>query len=326
MSFEILGISSYVPEMVLTNHDLEKIVETSDEWITERTGIKERRIADENETTSDLAAKATLKLFKEISFNPSKIDAIIFATATPDNLIASTACSFQAKIGAEKAFAFDISAACPGFLYGLIIADGLLKNDSIEYVLVIGAETLSRYVDWLDRATCVLFGDGAGVTLLKKSESKNEKIISWNLGADGSLRDLLIMPAGGATMPFSKESLEKRLCYIKMKGREVFKNAVLKMQDSVEEVIREARIKPSEIDWLIPHQANIRIIEALRERLGLPENKVYVNINKYGNTSAASIPIALREMLDRKLIEKGQFVLMTSFGAGFTWGSILIRW
>lgn len=326
MSFEILGISSYVPKKVLTNYDLERIVETSDGWITERTGIKERRIADENETTSDLAAKAALKLFKEISFNPSKIDTIVFATATPDNLIASTACSFQAKIGARKAFAFDISAACPGFLYGLKIADGLLRSDDIEYVLVAGAETLSRYVDWLDRSTCVLFGDGAGIALLKKSVSENKKILSWNLGADGNLRDLLIMPAGGVTMPFSKNALDKRLCYIKMKGREVFKNAVLKMQDSVESIIRKAQIKPSEIDWFVPHQANIRIIEALRERLGLPQDKVYVNINRYGNTSAASIPIALREMLDRKLIQKGQLVLMTSFGAGFTWGSILIRW
>jgi 3-oxoacyl-[acyl-carrier-protein] synthase-3 len=326
MSFEILGISSYVPKKVLTNYDLERIVDTSDQWITERTGIKERRIADENETTSDLAAKAALKLFEEISFNPSKIDAIVFATATPDNLIASTACSFQAKIGARKAFAFDISAACPGFLYGLKIADGLLRSDDIEYVLLAGAETLSRYVDWLDRTTCVLFGDGAGVALLKRSTSFNKRILSWNLGADGNLRDLLIMPAGGIAMPFSKNALDKRLCYIKMKGREVFKNAVLKMQNSVEDVIRKAKIKSSEIDWFVPHQANIRIIEALRERLGLPKDKVYVNINKYGNTSAASIPIALREMLDRKLVKKGQLVLMTSFGAGFTWGSILIRW
>ncbi len=325
MSFEILGVSSYVPETVLTNFDLEKIVETSDEWITERSGIKERRIAEDGEVTSDLAAKAALKLFKEIDFNPLKIDAIIFATATPDNLIASTACNFQTKIGARNAFAFDISAACPGFLYALIIADSLLKNDRINYVIVVGAETLSRYVDWFDRSTCVLFGDGAGVILLKKQSKKN-KIIAWDLGSDGSLRELLIMPGGGVSFPFSLEALEKRMCYIKMKGREVFKNAVLKMQESTEKVIEMAKIKPSEIDWVIPHQANIRIIEALRERLGVPKEKVYVNIEKYGNTSAASIPIALREMLEKKLLKNGQIILMTSFGAGFTWGTVLMEW
>lgn len=324
MSFEILGISSYVPSNVITNYDLEKIVETSDEWITERTGIKERRIAEEEETTSDLAAKATKKLLNNLSFDPLKIDAIIFATATPDNLIASTACNLQIKIGARNAFAFDISAACPGFLYGLKIAEGLLKTEGINYVLVVGAETLSRYLDWTDRTTCVLFGDGAGVALLKKSNS--QKTITWDLGADGSLRDLLIMPAGGVKMPFSRYALEKRLCYIKMKGREVFKNAVLKMQESVEKVIKNAKINPSEIDWFIPHQANIRIIEALRERLGLPKEKVYVNIHKYGNTSAASIPIALEEMLEKNLLKKGQKVLLTSFGAGFTWASILMEW
>ncbi|MEO0276412.1 MAG: beta-ketoacyl-ACP synthase III [candidate division WOR-3 bacterium] len=325
MGFEIVGISSYVPETILTNFDLEKIVETSDEWITERTGIKERRIAKDDEVTSDLAAKATLKLFKEINFDPLKIDAIIFATATPDNLIASTACNFQTKIGAKNAFAFDISAACPGFLYGLIIADSFLRNDKINYVLVAGAETLSRYLDWLDRTTCVLFGDGAGIILLKKDNSKN-KIIAWDLGSDGSLRDLLIMPAGGVSFPFSLEALEKRMCYIKMKGREVFKNAVLKMQESTEKVIEMAKIKPSEIDWVIPHQANIRIIEALRERLNIPKEKVYVNIEKYGNTSAASIPIALSEMIEKGLLKKGQIILMTSFGAGFTWGTILMEW
>jgi len=326
MSFEIIGISSYVPEIVLTNKDLEKIVETSDEWITERTGIKERRIAKEEEVTSDLAAKAANKLFKEINFDPLKLDVIIFATATPDNLIASTACNFQTKIGANNAFAFDISAACPGFLYGLIIAEGLLKSEKINYVMVVGAETLSRYLDWLDRTTCVLFGDGAGLVLLKKENKSKNKIISWDLGSDGSLRELLIMPAGGVSFPFSKEALEKRMCYIKMKGREVFKNAVLKMQESSEKVIKMAKIKPSEIDWVIPHQANIRIIEALRERLGVPKEKVYVNIEKYGNTSAASIPIALREMVEKNLLKKGNIILLTSFGAGFTWGSILMEW
>ncbi|MEO0255651.1 MAG: beta-ketoacyl-ACP synthase III [candidate division WOR-3 bacterium] len=325
MGTEIISVGHYVPPFILSNFDLEKIVETSDEWITERTGIKERRIAEPGIATSDLAKEAALKALSKAGISPEKIEAIIVATATPDTYVVSTACHTQDKLGAKNAFAFDIWAACPGFIYGLKLAKGLINSGEINNCLVIGAETLSRFLDWEDRSTCVLFGDGAGAVLVTNSNSK-DKIIDVFLGSDGSLKDLLIMPAGGSLKPFSPEVFEKRECFIKMKGKEVFKNAVLKMEEAVDIILKRNKIKPEEIDFFVPHQANIRIIEALRERLNMPKEKVYVNIDKYGNTSAASIPIALSEMEEKNILKKGDLVLLVSFGAGFTWGSALIEW
>jgi 3-oxoacyl-[acyl-carrier-protein] synthase-3 len=325
MGIRIISVSHYVPDNILTNFDLEKIVDTSDAWITERTGIKERRIADPHQSTSDLAKEASLRALKKAGINPEDISTIIVATATPDTFVVSTACTLQDKIGAKNAYAFDIWAACPGFIYGLNVAKGLIESGSAHYVLVSGAETLSRFMDWEDRNTCVLFGDGAGVMILGKSE-KNSNILDIYLASDGSLRDLLIMPAGGATKPFTPEVYEKRECFVKMKGREVFKNAVVKMQESVDIILERNNLKPGELRWVVPHQANIRIIEALRERLKLPPEKVYVNIDKYGNTSAASIPIALSEMEERNMLNKGDLILLTAFGAGFTWGSAILVW
>ncbi|MEN3044197.1 MAG: beta-ketoacyl-ACP synthase III [Candidatus Hydrothermales bacterium] len=325
MATEIISVGHYVPQSMLSNFDLEKIVETSDEWITERTGIKERRIAEPGIATSDLAKEAANLALKRANLSPDDIDVLIVSTATPDTYVVSTACHTQDKIGARNAYAFDIWAACPGFIYGLKIAKSLINSGEAKTVLVIGAETLSRFVDWEDRATCVLFGDGAGAVIVGNSKN-DEKIIDVFLGSDGSLKDLLIMPAGGALKPFSPEVYYKRECYIKMKGREVFKNAVLKMEEAVDIILSRNNIKPEEINFFIPHQANIRIIEALRERLKLPNHKVYVNIEKYGNTSAASIPIALSEMEEKGLLKRGHLLLLVSFGAGFTWGSALIRW
>ncbi|MEO0295507.1 MAG: beta-ketoacyl-ACP synthase III [candidate division WOR-3 bacterium] len=325
MGTEIISVGHYVPPFILSNFDLEKIVETSDEWITERTGIKERRIAEPGIATSDLAKEAALKALSKAGISPEKIEAIIVATATPDTYVVSTACHTQDKLGAKNAFAFDIWAACPGFIYGLKLAKGLINSGEVKNCFVIGAETLSRFLDWEDRSTCVLFGDGAGAVLVTNTNSK-DKIIDVFLGSDGSLKDLLIMPAGGSLKPFSPEVFEKRECFIKMKGKEVFKNAVLKMEEAVDIILKRNKIKPEEIDFFVPHQANIRIIEALRERLNMPKEKVYVNIDKYGNTSAASIPIALSEMEEKNILKKGDLVLLVSFGAGFTWGSALIEW
>lgn len=315
-----------MPRKVVTNFDLEKMVDTSDEWIVERTGIKERHIAGRDEATSDLAFYAAKNAVDKAGLSPKDIDAIIVATATPDMFFPATACLLQDRLGARKVACMDIEAACPGFIYGLDIARGFLElRGNYKTVLVVGAETLSRIVDWNDRNTCVLFGDGAGAAVLIKDDSEYG-ILSSYLGGDGSLANLLYMPAGGTRLPASHETVEKRLHYVKMKGREVFKHAVLGMQESSMRTLKAAGVSPDEITWLIPHQANMRIIDATRERLGLPLEKVYVNIHKYGNTSAASIPIALAEMEEGNILKKGDMVLMVAFGAGFTWGATLVRW
>lgn len=326
MGVRIVGLGAYVPEKVLTNHDLEKMVDTSDEWIIERTGIRERRIASENEATSDLAYKASLMAIQKAGIKKEDIDMIIVATATPDMLFPATACLLQAKLGLKGIPCFDLEAACPGFIYALEVARGILNSDfEMKYILVVGAETLSRIVDFTDRNTCVLFGDGAGACILTKDDT-DKGLIATYLGGDGSLGDLLYLPAGGAKTPASLETVQNRLHYVKMKGREVFKHAVLMMQESVVKVLKKANLTPNDVDWLVPHQANWRIIDATRERLGMPWEKVYVNIEKYGNTSAASIPIALWEMEEKGLLRDGQIVLTVAFGAGFTWGANIIKW
>ncbi|MEO0094606.1 MAG: beta-ketoacyl-ACP synthase III [candidate division WOR-3 bacterium] len=320
----IAGLGIYVPEKILTNFDLEKIVDTSDEWIRTRSGIKERHIADENTATSDLAVIAAKKAIENAGIKPEDIDAVILGTATPDMLFPSTACLVQSQIGARQVMSFDISAGCSGFLYGLGIADSMIKN-GYDNILVIGAEALSKVMDFTDRATCVLFGDGAGAAIVKKSNDINRGIIATYFAADGSDWKLLYQPAGGSRIPASEESVKNRLHYIKMEGNEVFKLAVRAMIESAIKTLERANLTSADVALLIPHQANIRIIEATAKRLNIPMERVYVNLDKYGNTSAASIPIALTEALTEGRIKKGDCVLMVAFGAGFTWGGVLLR-
>lgn len=326
MGVRIIGIGHYVPDRVVTNHDLEKIMDTSDEWIVTRTGIRERRYASPDQANSDLSYEAARIALSRAGVQPQDLDIIIVATVTPDMSFPSTACLVQAKLGIRERPCFDMEAACPGFLYGLELMRGLLSlGDTYRTGLLIGTEVLTRILDPLDRNTAVLFGDGSGAAVLVKDDSEFG-IISTYLGGDGELGNLLYLPAGGSRMPTSEETVRNRQHYIKMKGREVFRHAVQWMQQSAFIVLEKAGMKPEDITWLVPHQANIRIIDSTRERLGLPPEKVYVNIDRYGNTSAASIPIALSEMHEKGLLKKGDIVLLVSFGAGFTWGAVLMRW
>ncbi|ADD02545.1 3-oxoacyl-(acyl-carrier-protein) synthase III [Thermoanaerobacter italicus Ab9] len=321
----ILGTGSYVPEKVLTNSDLEKMVDTSDEWITTRTGIKERRIADPSQAASDLGIEAARKALEDAKIAPSEIDMIIVATVTPDMNFPSTACIIQANLGASNAAAFDISVGCSGFIYGLAIAQQFVETGMYNKILVIGAETLSKITNWKDRNTCVLFGDGAGAAVVGRVES-GYGILSTYLGADGTGGKHLYIPAGGSRMPASEETVKKNLHTIFMEGQEVFKFAVKVMDSATIEALNRCGLKPEDIDMLIPHQANTRIIEAARKRLKLSDDKVYINLDKYGNTSAASVAIALDEAYRKGLIKKGDIILTVAFGAGLTWGSSVIKW
>jgi 3-oxoacyl-[acyl-carrier-protein] synthase-3 len=320
----ILGTGSSVPEKVLSNFDLEKIVDTSDEWIRTRTGIAERRIADHNIATSDIAYEASLRAIVAASVDPIDIDGIILGTVTPDYSFPSTACVLQSRLGAKRAFAFDLSAGCSGFVYGLQIGKGMIESGDARTLLIVGAETMSRIMDFKDRATCVLFGDGAGAAVISKSERPG--ILSLDLGANGDDWELLHMPAGGSRIPSSEESVRNRLHYIKMKGNDIFKEAVKAMELAAVEAIRKADITPDEIDLFIPHQANLRIMEAVRKRLDIPSEKVFINIDRYGNTSSASVPIALDEAVRSDRVQKDDLVLFSVFGAGFTWASGVVRW
>lgn len=327
MGIRIRSVGHYVPQRVLTNADLEKMVETSDEWIRTRTGIRERRIAAPEEATSDLAYAAAKDALQRAELEPEAIDLFLVATATPDYLFPATACLVQAKLGVRGKACYDMEAACPGFLYALLQARGLLHTlPSWRYALVIGAETLSRIVDWTDRNTCVLFGDGAGAAVLERNDHAPDAFLSGVLGGDGYLGDLLIMEAGGTRLPASEETVRNRQHAVKMVGREVFRHAVLAMEKSSQQALEKAGLKAEDLDWVVPHQANLRIIEATRERLGVSPEKVYVNLDRYGNTSAASIPIALSEMDAQGLLAKGQKILMVSFGAGFTWAATVVEW
>ena len=325
MGIRIKSLSSYVPGNIIRNEDFERFLDTSDEWITERTGIKERRIASPEEAASDLGAKAAMRALERGGIDPKDIDLLIAATSSPDHLFPSTACLIQTAIGATRAAPFDIQAGCPGFVFGLEIARGMLVSGGYKRALVVGTECLTRILDYTDRSTCVLFGDGAGAAVLE-NDPDHEGIISAYLGGDGSLGSLLIMPAGGSRLPASSKTVEERLHFVKMEGQEVFRNAVRAMRDAALTTLKRAGVKPEELDWLVPHQANTQIIEATRERLRLPPEKVYVNIDRIGNTSAASIPIALDEMQEKGLLREGQLVLAVAFGAGFVWGGVLLRW
>lgn len=325
MAIRIKSVSAYVPDAVVRNEDFEKFLDTSDEWITERTGIKERRIVPPDQASSDLGAEAAKRALAKIDLDPGEIDLLIVGTSSPDYLFPSTACLIQTAIGAKNAVPFDLQAGCPGFVFGLEVARSMLMSGNYKKALVVGTECLTRIMDYTDRSTCVLFGDGAGAAVLEE-DPNHEGILAAYLGGDGSLGSLLIMPGGGSRMPASVETVEKNLHSIRMEGQEVFRNAVRSMRDAALVTLKRAGVKSEELDWLVPHQANTRIIDATRERLRLDPEKVYVNIDRFGNTSAASIPIALWEMQERGLLMEGHLVLAVAFGAGFVWGGVLFRW
>jgi 3-oxoacyl-[acyl-carrier-protein] synthase-3 len=319
----IAGTGRGIPATVFTNADFASIgIETTDEWIVERTGIKQRHIA-KTESATDLAATAAREAMRKANVQPGEIDLIVIGTASPDRLLPSAAVDLQAALGASRAAAFDVGAACSGFIYGATVAEGLMATMGAETALVIGVEKLSAITDWQDRATCVLFGDGAGAAILKRS-SKHRGILSTYVRSDGTLGDLLCRPAGGATIPFGPEVLVARNQYIRMNGREVFKHAVRSMSDAATRALDGAKMTGADIDVMIPHQANIRIIEATAKHANIPMEKVYVNVDRYGNTSAASIPIALDEALESGRIREGSNVLLVAFGAGFTWGAMVV--
>jgi 3-oxoacyl-[acyl-carrier-protein] synthase-3 len=320
---KIIGTGSSVPDAILSNSDLEKMVETSDEWITSRTGIRERRIADENTASSDIAYEAAEKALKAAGVSPQQLDVIIVGTITPDFLFPSTGCVVQSLLGAKNAYAFDLMAGCSGFLYTLHVAQGIIKSGGAEKILAIGVDTLSKVTDFEDRSTCILFGDGAGAAVLSASEEPG--ILSSLLSSDGRDWDLLYVPAGGSRTPINEQTLKTRDQYIKMKGNDVFRVAVKSMESATINAIKEAGLEPEDIDLFVPHQANQRILEAVRKRLNFPEEKVFVNLDKYGNTSGASVPLALDEAIRQGRVKEGNLVLFAAFGAGFTWGASVVR-
>ncbi|MBI4706473.1 MAG: ketoacyl-ACP synthase III [Candidatus Omnitrophica bacterium] len=320
----IIGVGEYLPKKVLTNKDLEKMVDTSDEWITTRTGIKQRRLVAKNEAASDLAIKASYQALEDARLKPEDLDLIIVASITGDMPFPSVSCLVQNAIGAKKAACFDISAACAGFVYAVTIAKQFIESGSYKKILVVGVEVLSSVTDWKDRNTCVLFGDGAGAAVL--SEVRSGGILSSYLGSDGSKKDLLYIPAGGSRLPASKETIDNRMHYIKMQGNELFKLAVTLMSEAAQIALKKAGLECKDIDLVIPHQANIRIIMAMARKLKLPEEKIYLNIAKYGNMSSASTATALCEAKKEGRIKKGDIVLLDAFGAGLVWGACVIKW
>jgi len=324
-SVRILSTGSHVPKDILTNADLERMVETSDEWITTRTGIKERRIVTPDLASSDLAEKAGRRALEKAGLEAKDLDAIIVATVTGDQPFPSTACLVQARLGATNAFGFDVSAACSGFLYGCEVARSLISSGGPRTILVIGVEVLSKIIDFEDRNTCVLFGDGAGAAILTVGDDEHH-IVGTDLGSDGNHSSLIELPAGGSRLPITPEVLERRDQYMKVKGNEVFKLGVRGMIDTCQKVLAEAGLSPSDVNLVIPHQANLRIIEAVVKRLEIDPDRVAVNIQNYGNTSSASVPIALDEAIDQGRLKSGDLLLTVVFGGGLTWGSMLVRW
>jgi 3-oxoacyl-[acyl-carrier-protein] synthase-3 len=322
----IRGTGSSVPEKVLTNSDLEKLVDTSDEWITTRTGIKERRIASDDEFTSTFATKAAQRALEMANVTPEEIDLIVVGTVTSDFPFPATACLVQNNLKASNAVAFDISAACSGFLFGLSIVDSFIKSGVAKKALVIGAETLSRITDWTDRNSCVLFGDGAGAVVVEAVEEADRGVLSTHVHSDGSYWELLHQPGYGSRNPAAKRSAGENLAVIKMQGNEVFKLAVRAMEDAAQQALAANNLTTTDIDLFISHQANRRIIDAIGKRLGLTEEQVFINLERYGNTSAASIPLALDEANRSGRIKTGDLLLLDSFGGGLTWASALIRW
>ncbi len=321
----ILGTGSHVPERVLSNADLERMVETTDEWITTRTGIKERRIAAENEFTSDLATGAARKAMEMAGITADQIDMILVATVSPDMMFPCTACFVQKALGAKRAACMDLSAACSGFLYALDVARQFVATGTYRYVLVIGADKLSALVDWEDRNTAVLFGDGAGAAIVGPRPERDGFLASV-MGSDGNQDEILNLPGGGCRIPITKENIDDKLNTIKMSGREVFKQAVMAMQNASLEVLRRADVTTDQLAWVIPHQANMRIIEAIAQRLGVGMDRFYLNLDRYGNTSAAAVAMALDEANRAGCLKENDLVLLVVFGGGLTWASTLLRW
>jgi len=322
----IIGTGSYLPEKVLTNLDLEKMVDTSDEWIVTRTGMKERRLAGSDEYTSDMGYKAALAALNSSGVSPEQVDMIVVATLTPDYSFPSTACLIQQKLGALNAAAFDMQAACTGYIYGLSIAKAFIESGLYKNVLVVAAEKLSTIVDYTDRNTCILFGDGASACVVSSQIGSKQSL--WirdvSLGSDGEQSQLLMLPAGGSRLPASEETVSQGLHYLKMEGREVFKHAVRRMESSCRSCIDRVGLTENDVNWLVPHQANNRIIETIAKRFQVPMEKVFLTIHKYGNTSASSLGIALDELLKEKPVSDGDNILTTAFGSGLTWGSAIL--
>ena len=324
MNSAILGTGSYVPERILTNEDLERMVETSDTWIVERTGIRERRLAGPGQACSDLGIEAAHRALQAADVSPSELDMILLATCTGDNPLPSTACLIQHAIGARRAAACDISAACCGFIYALAIANAYIKT-GMKHVLVIGAEVMSSIIDWTDRNTCVLFGDGAGAVVVGNGDGQSG-ILSTHLHSNGKLFDMIHVPGGGSREPFSEKVLQEKRCSIKMKGNETFKIAVKSMEEAVKEALTANGLGINDVKIFIPHQANIRILNAVCQRLNFSREKLMINLQQFGNTSAASIPLALNQAVHEGRIQKGDVVLFAAFGAGLTWASAVVRW
>jgi 3-oxoacyl-[acyl-carrier-protein] synthase-3 len=323
---EVASVGTAVPPGVLTNHDLTQMLDTSDEWIVERTGIRERRIAGPEQTVAMLSREASEIALERAGVTPAELDSIVLATASPDRLLPATACDLQALLGADNAAAFDVSAACPGYLYALAVAEGLIASGQSRTVLVVGAEKLSTITDFQDRSTAILFGDGAGASVVRQSSAAGRGLLSTFLKSDGRLAPLLYRPGGGASDPISEKVVCDRSHYMKMAGREVFKAAVLAMAEACDEALIRAGVTADQIDLLVPHQANLRIIDATAKHAGIPLAKVMVNLDRYGNTSSASIPLALDQAVSEGRIGPGSLVLLVAFGAGFTWGSAVVRW
>lgn len=320
-----LGIGSYLPERILTNADLSKMVETSDEWIRTRTGIRERHIAGEQEATSDMAAEAARRALASAGVEATDVDLIVVATVTPDMGFPNTACFVQKHLGARNAYCFDLEAACSGFLYGVEAARHFIAAGTLRTALVVGAEKLSSITDWKDRGTCVLFGDGAGAAILQARDGARG-ILSSFMGSDGALANLLSLPGGGSRHPASRETIEKGLHFIKMAGNEVFKHAVRCMCDAAQKALERAGLTIADVSLVVPHQANMRIIQAIAERLGNSMDKFYVNLDQVGNLSAASIPVALDEAVRVGRVQRGDKILLIAFGGGFTWGAMVLEW
>jgi 3-oxoacyl-[acyl-carrier-protein] synthase-3 len=323
---EIKSLATYVPPRLLTNADLEKMVDTTDEWILQRTGIRQRHIVDPGMATSDLATEAAREAIKRAGLTPDDIDVIVVGTVTPDMLFPSTACLVQHKLGAGRAWGFDLSAACSAFTYSLTVGTQLVASGGATYALVIGADVMSSIIDYTDRATCVLFGDGAGAVVLGPSDDENIGILDYDHMIDGSGGPALCMPAGGSRQPASHETVDARLHYVKQEGQQVFKFAVRNTGEICERLLRKHNLTGDDLDLFVSHQANKRIIMSAAEKIGMPEDKVIINIDKYGNTTAATIPLALNDAVESGRLKKGNLILLTSVGAGFTVGSVLVRW
>jgi 3-oxoacyl-[acyl-carrier-protein] synthase-3 len=323
---EIAGTGRFLPDNIVTNDDLAQRLDTTDEWIRSRTGIRERRIAPDDMGAADLGAGAAVKAMKSAGVEPGEIDILIVATATPDRWLPSTACDMQAKLGCSNAMAFDLMAACSGFIYGLTMAEGYLAAGRGEVALVVSAEKMSTIVDWEDRSTCVLFGDGGGAAVVRPANGSGRGILSSHLRSDGNLGELLSRPAGGALIPMSHAVLDEKTHLVRMKGREVFKHAVRNMADACQHALQTAGLTRDDVDLLVPHQANMRIIESTAKHAGVPMERVYVNVDRYGNMSSATVPVAIDEAVEKGLIGPGSNVLLVAFGGGLTWGAIVLRW